>query len=188
MNRPPTPPARVLPASLALRMALRRCGGRVPRRLLLVQVRRQQLLECDLLAGRALRVRRRMRISTSRFGVGQQEGSFQTPLGLHRVARKVGDGALVGTVFRGRRPVGLTWRGRAEATICHRILWLEGLEPGRNRGGTVDSFRRYIYIHGFGDETTLGRPASHGCVHVAAADLIPLFDRTPVGTLVWVEW
>jgi lipoprotein-anchoring transpeptidase ErfK/SrfK len=74
-----------------------------------------------------------------------------------------------------------------QATICHRILWLRGLQPGFNRGGSVDSFARFIYIHDFGDETTLGPPASHGCVHVAASDLMPLFDRTPVGTLVWIE-
>jgi len=66
-------------------------------------------------------------------------------------------------------------------------LWLEGLEPGFNRGGSVDTFSRYIYIHGFGDQTTLGRPFSHGCIHLAANDLIPLFDRVPVGTLVWIQ-
>jgi lipoprotein-anchoring transpeptidase ErfK/SrfK len=73
-----------------------------------------------------------------------------------------------------------------DGAIVHRILWLEGLEPGFNRGGDVDSFRRYIYIHGFGDETTLGRPQSCGCVHLAAADLMPLYERLPVGTLVWI--
>ncbi len=83
--------------------------------------------------------------------------------------------------------MGNTRYGMVDATICHRILWLDGLEPGFNRGGTVDSFQRYIYIHGFGDETTLGRPASHGCIHVAVSDLLALFDRTRVGTLVWIE-
>ncbi len=113
---------------------------------------------------------------------------MRTPLGLHRVARKIGAGQPVGTVFAGRQVVGLTRKGRPDAPICHRILWLEGLEPGWNRGGTRDSFERYIYIHGLGDEPTLGRPASRGCIHVAASDLIPLFDRTPVGTLVWIGW
>ena len=73
-----------------------------------------------------------------------------------------------------------------DATIAHRILWLEGLDPGFNRGGEVDTWSRYIYIHGFGDETTLGRPCSHGCIHVAARDLIPLFDVVPVGSMVWI--
>lgn len=127
------------------------------------------------------------RASTSRFGIGQVLNSNQTPLGLHRIARKVGGGFPEGTVFRGRKPVGLTWDGMPDAAIAHRIFWLEGLEPGFNRGGAVDSFQRYIYIHGCGDETTLGRPASHGCVHLAAADLIPLYDWLPLHTLVWIH-
>ena len=74
-----------------------------------------------------------------------------------------------------------------DAPIAHRILWLEGLEPGFNRGDGVDSHDRYIYIHGIGDERTLGRPASIGCIHLAASDLLPLFDRIPEGTLVWIQ-
>ena len=131
--------------------------------------------------------RREFLASTSRFGIGQLNGSNRTPLGLHRVARKVGGGQPIGTVFKARRPIGLTWRGLNDGGIVHRILWLEGLEPGLNRGGEVDSFRRCIYIHGFGDETTLGRPMSLGCVHLAAADLMPLFELVPEGTLVWIS-
>ena len=125
--------------------------------------------------------------STSRFGIGQVQDSNRTPLGLHRIAQKVGAGFPQGTVFRGRKPIGFTWKGMPEAPIVHRIFWLEGLEPGFNRGDGVDSFQRYIYIHGFSDETTLGRPASHGCIHVAAEPLIPLHDWLPVGTLVWIH-
>ena len=127
------------------------------------------------------------RISSSKFGIGQTMDSNCTPLGLHRIAVKIGGGQPQGTVFRGRRAVGLTWQGLPEATIAHRILWLEGLEPGFNRGGTLDSFQRYIYVHGLADEMTLGRPASHGCIHLAAADLIPLYDWLPQGTLVWID-
>lgn len=127
------------------------------------------------------------RISTSRFGIGQTNGSYGTPVGLHRIARKIGHGQPMGTVFRGRRPIGLVWAGAPDTRIAHRILWLEGLEPGGNRGGEIDSFDRYIYLHGTGDETGLGRPASRGCVHLAAHDLIPLFDRVPTGTLVWIS-
>ncbi len=144
------------------------------------------MAECEIDPAGLIRLKRRFRISTSKHGTGQQEGSFRTPLGLHRVARKIGAGHPIGTVFRGRRAVGITRQGMPDAAICHRILWLEGLEPGLNRGGSKDSFRRYIYIHGFGDETTLGRPASSGCIHVAASDLLPLFDRLPMGTLVWI--
>ena len=126
-------------------------------------------------------------VSTSRFGVGQVIDSKRTPLGLHRIARKIGGGDPIGTVFKARQPIGFTWQGHLDATIVHRILWLEGLEAGLNRGGAVDTFRRYIYIHGYADETTLGRPQSCGCIHLGAADLIPLYDRLPVGTLVWIE-
>jgi hypothetical protein len=131
-------------------------------------------------------VRQRYVISTSAYGIGQDANSNRTPLGLHCIAEKIGNGQPIGTIFRSRQVVGLTWQGQPDARIVHRILWLEGLESGFNRGGAVDSYRRYIYIHGFGDETTLGRPTSHGCIHVAARDLMPLFDLVPVGTLVWI--
>lgn len=72
------------------------------------------------------------------------------------------------------------------AAITNRILWLEGLEPGLNQGGNVDTFSRYIYIHGVGDELTLGRPASHGCIHLAGVDLFPLYDCVPEKTQVWI--
>jgi len=127
------------------------------------------------------------RISSSKFGIGQTMDSNCTPLGLHRIAEKVGGGYPPGAVFRSRKVVGFTWQGLTGATIVHRILRLEGLEPGFNRGGIVDSFDRYIYIHGFADEARLGRPASHGCIHLGARDLIPLYDWLPEGTLVWID-
>jgi lipoprotein-anchoring transpeptidase ErfK/SrfK len=129
--------------------------------------------------------RERYVASTSRFGIGQKVNSNRTPLGLHRIARKIGGDQPKGTVFKARVPIG-TLADMPDATIVHRILWLAGLEPGLNRGGEVDTFRRYIYIHGFGDETSLGRPMSCGCVHLAADDLIPLYARVPNGTLVWI--
>jgi len=138
-------------------------------------------------AGKSHQFVKRFRCSTSRFGIGQVQGSNCTPLGLHRIAEKIGGGWPVGAVFKSRQTVGFTWQGSADATITSRILWLEGLEPGFNRGGRVDSHARYIYIHGTGDERGLGRRASCGCIHLAADDLIPLFDRVPVGTLVWID-
>ena len=126
--------------------------------------------------------------STSRFGIGQTEGSNCTPLGLHRIAEKIGADEPVGTVFKSRKIVGHVSQPEfADAKITTRILWLEGLEPGFNRGGKVDSHARYIYIHGTADQTSIGQPASHGCIHLADADLIPLFDLLPVGTLVWIS-
>lgn len=138
-------------------------------------------------AGKRHQFVKRFRCSTSRFGIGQVQGSNRTPLGLHRITEKIGGGWPVGAVFKSRQPVGFTWQGLPDATITTRILWLEGLEPGFNRGGSVDSHARYIYIHGTGDERGLGHPASCGCIHLAANDLIPLFDRVPAGTLVWID-
>jgi L,D-transpeptidase YbiS len=132
-------------------------------------------------------VKKRFRVSTSRFGIGQRANSNCTPLGLHRVAVKVGGGWPVGAVFKSREMIGYTWTNRVGAPITNRIFWLEGLEPGFNRGGNVDTFARYIYIHGTGNEPTLGRPASCGCVHVAGAELLKLYDTVPEGTLVWIE-
>ena len=173
-----------------LRLAVRRTGVRFTRYVLSVSVLPQRMCLYERLALDEFfplyGLRRRFLISTSAFGIGQKENSNQTPLGLHRIARKIGGGEMVGTVFRSRVPVGLTWQGMTTGKIAHRILWLEGLERGKNAGGAVDSFKRYIYIHGLGDELSLGRPASHGCIHLGAEDLIRLHDLLPEGTLVWI--
>lgn len=179
---------------LACSLACSRAGVKYSRYVLVVNVATQKMTlfeRVDVRGGFAGRFpqfcrRRAYLISTSRFGIGQVADSNRTPLGLHRVATKVGAGWPVGTVFRGRKPIGLTWGGNPEAPIAHRILWLDGLEPGWNRGGNCDSYSRYIYIHGVGNETTLGRPCSRGCIHMAARDLVPLFDDLPPGTLVWI--
>ena len=178
----------------ALKRAVLRTGVRSTRFLLAVSVARQRMallerlgLPCPGARFPDYVRRRQFVVSTSRFGVGQVMDSYQTPLGLHRIARKIGGGDPVGTIFKGRQPMGYVWQGHPEATIVHRILWLEGLEPGLNRGGQVDTFQRHVYIHGYGDELTLGRPQSRGCIHLAAADLMPLYDRLPVGTLVWID-
>ena len=126
--------------------------------------------------------------STSRFGIGQIEGSNHTPLGLHRIAEKIGAGEPAGTVFNARAVVGHTSQPEfADAKITTRILWLDGLEAGFNQGGNVDSHSRYIYIHGTADQKSIGKPASHGCIHLADADLIPLYDLLPSGTLIWIS-
>jgi hypothetical protein len=164
----------------------------VSRQVLLVSIADQTVSlfeKCPMplyLCGEKYTFVKKFRCSTSRFGIGQMEGTNCTPLGLHRIVEKIGGGWPVGTVFKGRKPVGFTWKGLPFAKITTRILWLEGLEPGFNRGGNVDSHDRYIYIHGTGDAPSLGRPASYGCIHLAADDLIPLFDKLPGGTLVWI--
>lgn len=130
---------------------------------------------------------KKMSCSTSRFGIGQIEGSNQTPLGLHRIAEKIGAGTPAGTVFKARKAVGHTSQPEfADAKITTRIMWLDGLEPGLNRGGNVDSHSRYIYIHGTADQSSIGQPASCGCIHLADSDILPLFDLLPRDTLVWI--
>ena len=130
---------------------------------------------------------RSYRVSTSRFGMGQTAHSNQTPLGLHCIAQKIGAGHPQGTALKNREPVGLIWKDKPKAAIVHRILWLEGLQPGFNRDKNVDTKARYIYIHGVSDELNLGRAVSQGCIHLAAADLLPLYDLLPQGTLVWIS-
>src|SRR5262249_9656658 len=121
--------------------------------------------------------------STAANGIGGQEGSNRTPPGWHRIHSKIGAGAESGTVFESREPTGRVWRGENEAAdlILTRILRLDGLEAGVNRGSGCDSLERYIYIHGTNHEDTLGRPGSHGCVRMANADVIELFDRIREG-------
>jgi hypothetical protein len=191
MFTPPRSSRPRLPREFA--WSIQRAGERPGRFLLSASVATQSLSLFERAPGPAdgarfpaFAFRKLYRVSTSAFGIGQAMNSNRTPLGLHRIAEKIGAGHPIGTVFEERQAVGLTWQGRADATIVHRILWLEGLEPGYNRGGNVDTRRRYIYLHGFGDEMTLGRPQSHGCIHLAAADLMPLFDLLPTGTLVWI--
>ncbi len=181
---------RVSTVPLAFRQTCRRLNIPPTRFAFLINVTRQQMqlvqLVTHFITSDCL-VRKTFRISTSRFGIGQRKNSNCTPLGLHRVARKIGGGWPGGAVFESRKMIGYTWHGRPGAAITNRILWLEGLEPGFNRGGNVDTFERYIYIHGTGDEPTLGRPASHGCIHVSGAELLPLYDLVRVGALVWIE-
>lgn len=130
-------------------------------------------------------------VSTAERGTGNREGSLQTPLGLHRVAEKFGEHAPLGQIFRARRSTGEIAEilagpdQRAERDdVTTRILWLDGLEPGVNQGGDVDSRGRYIYIHGTPEEGRIGSPASHGCVRMTNRDVIELFDRVAVGALV----
>jgi len=131
-------------------------------------------------------------VSTSAFGPGAQEGSNQTPLGLHKVKEKFGDGEPQGMVFKARKPTGRVAEIISEPKdipqddVTTRILWLDGMEPGVNQGGKVDSYKRFIYIHGTPEEGLIGRPASHGCVRMLNADVVDVFERLPEGALVYI--
>jgi UDP-N-acetylmuramate-alanine ligase len=127
--------------------------------------------------------------STSRFGIGNRENSLKTPLGLHRIREKFGNGAPAGRVFRDREDTGENWDHcqNGDNLILTRILRLEGLESGINRGPGVDSYERYIYIHGTGREDSIGIPLSHGCVCLRNLDVIRLFERVKEGTLVYID-
>ena len=132
-------------------------------------------------------------VSTAKNGAGEMCDSGCTPRGRHCVRIKIGAGCPENTVFVGRRPTGERYSQRlAEREpdrdwVLTRIIWLSGLESGVNRGGRVDTLRRYIYIHGTPDSEPMGVPRSHGCIRMRNRDLIDLFDRVERGTLVEIS-
>ena len=129
-------------------------------------------------------------VSTALNGPGEQEGSGCTPRGRHFVRAKIGAGLPLNAVFRGRRFTGEIYSPQlAQAHpgrdwILSRILWLCGREPGVNRLGSVDTMRRYIYIHGTPDTEPMGVPLSHGCIRMRNNDVQDLFARVTVGVAV----
>ncbi|MDR2863288.1 MAG: L,D-transpeptidase [Puniceicoccales bacterium] len=130
-------------------------------------------------------------VSTSRAAPSCIPDSLGTPTGLHQIADRIGAGEAPGMVFKGRRPLGFVWQNapeamRAQNLITSRILWLDGLDPGKNRGPGCDTYARYIYIHGTNQEDKIGTPNSHGCVLLRNTDVIALFDAVPSGALVWI--
>ncbi len=158
---------------------------RDPRELfLVVSIETQTLLVCmnDTIV-------ERYNASTSRFGSGNRENSLKTPLGLHRIKEKYGAGAPPGRIFRDREDTGEDWdhKQNGDNLILTRILRLEGLEEGINKGPGVDSYERYIYIHGTGRENLIGTPLSHGCVCMRNHDIIRLFDSVREGTFVYID-
>ncbi len=131
-------------------------------------------------------------ISTAKNGVGEQAGSECTPRGWHQVRVMIGANAESNAVFVGRRNTGEIYSPALRAAhpkrdwVLSRILWLSGLEPDKNRLGSIDTMRRYIYIHGCPDDTAMGVPDSHGCVRMRNADVIALFDAVTPGTRVFI--
>lgn len=148
------------------------------RQLLIVDVGRQRadLLEEGIVTAS-------WKVSTSRFGLGMEEGSFRTPTGRFRICEKIGDGAPLWSIFKSRLPTGeVASPGGEDDLILTRILWIEGIDPenANTRG-------RYIYFHGTNREDLIGTPASHGCIRLSNAEMADLFDRVATGTPVEIR-
>ena len=132
-------------------------------------------------------------ISTAKNGAGELMDSECTPRGKHMIAEKIGDDCELNTVFVGRQVTGEIYEPALRELhpqrdwILTRILWLSGEEPRKNKGGKVDSYRRYIYIHGSPDDVDMGRPGSRGCIRMRNKDVIELFDQVEVGIEVMIK-
>lgn len=131
---------------------------------------------------------RKYPISTASKGIGSIRNSFKTPPGLHSVKRKIGDNVPLGGIFESRIYNGkiakiLTEKEKADGDyVTTRIMWLQGEEPGINRGRNIDSYNRYIYIHGTPEEGFIGQPASHGCIRMKNKDVVDLYNLVDEGT------
>jgi len=132
-------------------------------------------------------------VSTALNGAGEQKNSGCTPRGHHYIRARIGAGQPVNSVFIGRRPTGeiynddLGQQFPERDWILTRILWLSGLELGKNRLANVDTMQRYIYIHGCPDSLPMGIPLSHGCIRMRNKDLLDLFDKVEAGTRVFIH-
>lgn len=120
-------------------------------------------------------------ISTSKFGVGDQPGTYRTPLGKLEIVAKIGHGLPTGAVLKSRSWNGEVLKPNAPGRdpIVSRILWLRGMERS-NR----NAYGRYIYIHGTTEENRLGTPASYGCIRMGMKDVVDLFNELPIGAKV----
>jgi hypothetical protein len=131
-------------------------------------------------------------VSTSKQPPSNVAHSLGTPRGLHEIAERIGAGQPPGVVFKSRVPTGHHFseipysENLSSNLITSRILWLRGLEPGVNQGGDVDTFARYVYIHGTQHEERIGEPISGGCVLMRNKDIIELFEEVRAGDLVWI--
>ena len=131
-------------------------------------------------------------VSSSAFGEGQIENSFKTPYGKHKIKTKIGTNVNKNDFFISRQHISQSANiihdpiDSEDDFITSRIMWLEGTEEGFNSGGSVDSFKRYIYIHGTHEEGLIGQKASHGCIRMLNHDVIELFKLVSEGTLVTI--
>ena len=133
-------------------------------------------------------------ISTGKNPPSCVENSNGTPLGLHVICEKIGGDEPIDTVFVSRLSTGKSWRELKasgeppeKARVTSRIMRLKGLEEGVNVGPGVDSYARFIYIHGTVFEERIGSPTSAGCITLLNRDVIELFAAVPVGTLVYIK-
>ena len=132
-------------------------------------------------------------VSTALAGPGEAENSGKTPRGEHLIRAKIGAKQPLGAVFIGRRPTGEVWnqalskRFPQRDWILSRILWLSGCQSRFNRSGSVDSMRRYIYIHGTPDDQPMGIAKSHGCIRMTNTDVVDLFDLVESGCRVLIQ-
>jgi len=139
-----------------------------------------------------IQIIREYNIATSKFGFGERLKSYQTPRGWHEIVEKIGHNCPMNSVFVGRKTTGEIYHADLKRQfperdwILTRILWLSGLEKGKNLDGEVDTKARYIYIHGTPDDVTLGVPSSHGCMRMHNEDLVDLFDLVDIGTKVLI--
>jgi len=132
-------------------------------------------------------------VSTASNGMGEANGSFQTPRGRHQVCAKIGHLLDPLAVLVARRPTGeiyssqMAEKERHRDWILGRILWLSGLEKGQNLGGNVDTRKRYIYIHGSPPSASYGEPGSRGCIRMRPTDIVNLFESIEVGAEVYIS-
>jgi hypothetical protein len=137
-------------------------------------------------------VSKKYNISSSYYGTGSEANSLKTPLGKHEIYKKIGNELPINAILKGR-----VWNGAIADIIegpidtdydhvTSRILWLDGLEEGKNKGNGVDSRNRYIYIHGTAEEGLIGKPASDGCIRMYNKEVIELFELVSEKTQVWI--
>lgn len=132
-------------------------------------------------------------VSTGKNGMGEMEGSECTPRGWHRIHSKIGLDAPENAVFVAREWTGeiysseLATQHPGRDWILTRVIQLDGLEDGRNKGGNVDTLSRYIYIHGTPDTTPLGAPGSRGCIRMRNDDLMLFCQWIKIDSQLYID-
>ena len=185
-------------ASLVEKLIKNKFPKKIINKFILVNLIDQKLMMID-----RLKVKNIYDISSSKFGIGNLNNSYQTPLGLHTINDKIGANMPINTIFKGRKTLdgGMTIEDLTKPEFIHfkkkhfeefddlitsRILWLKGCEEDVNLGGDVDTYKRFIYIHGTAHEQLIGQVASYGCIRMKNQDVIELFDLVDEGNFVYI--